>query len=92
MPVIEVDLGDDHADLTSHDTFVAGVPYATFDRLRREDPVSWWEEADGRGFWALTRYQDVITASRQPEMFSSARGIRLEVFEGSRLSPTVRPS
>lgn len=85
MPVIEVDLGDDHADLTSHDTFVAGVPYATFDRLRREDPVSWWEEADGRGFWALTRYQDVITASRQPEMFSSARGIRLEDMDSEEL-------
>lgn len=78
MSVIEVDLGDDHADITRHDTFVAGVPYATFDRLRREDPVSWWEEEDGRGFWALTRYEDVIAASRQPEIFSSSRGIRLE--------------
>ena len=76
--MIEVELGDDHADITRHDTFVAGVPYATFDRLRREDPVSWWDEEEGRGFWALTRYQDVIAASRQPEIFSSARGIRLE--------------
>ncbi|MHB1929891.1 MAG: cytochrome P450 [Acidimicrobiales bacterium] len=74
----EVDLGDDRADITEHDTFVTGVPYATFDRLRREEPVSWWEENDGRGFWALTRYQDVIAASRQPEIFSSAMGIRLE--------------
>lgn len=78
MSVIEVDLGDDHADITSHDTFVTGVPYATFDRLRREDPVSWWDEPDGRGFWALTRYADVITAERQPEIFSSSQGIRLE--------------
>ncbi len=78
MSVIEVELGDDHADITRHDTFVAGVPYATFDRLRREDPVSWWDEEDGRGFWSLTRYGEVIAASRQPEIFSSARGIRLE--------------
>jgi len=85
MPVIEVDLGDDHADLTSHDTFVAGVPYATFDRLRIEDPVSWWDEDDGNGFWALTRYRDVIAASRQPELFSSARGIRLEDMDDEEL-------
>lgn len=85
MPVIEVEPGDDHADLTSHDTFVAGVPYATFDRLRREDPVSWWEEGDGSGFWALTRYQDVVTASRRPEVFSSARGIRLEDMDEEEL-------
>jgi hypothetical protein len=83
--VIEVEPGDDHADLTSHDTFVAGVPYATFDRLRREDPVSWWEEGDGSGFWALTRYQDVVTASRRPEVFSSARGIRLEDMDEEEL-------
>ena len=41
--------GDAHADITSHDTYVDGVPHATFARLRREDPVSWWDEADGSG-------------------------------------------
>src|SRR6056297_3639275 len=50
MPVTtsepEIDLGDDHADITSHDTFVRGVPHATFQRLRREDPISWFPEAD----------------------------------------------
>ncbi len=86
MSAIGVDLGDDHADITSHDTFVAGVPYATFDRLRREDPVSWWEEADGRGFWAVTRYEDVVGASRRPELFSSARGIRLEDMDDEELA------
>lgn len=74
----EVELGDDHADIRSHDTFVAGVPYATFDRLRREDPVSWWDEDDGRGFWAVTRYDDVLHVSRNADIFSSAQGIRLE--------------
>ena len=29
---------DAHADLTRHDTFVGGVPHATFARLRREIP------------------------------------------------------
>lgn len=78
MSTVELDLGDDHADITSHDTYTAGVPYATFERLRREDPVSWWDEADGSGFWAVTGYEDVLAVSRQSNLFSSAQGIRLE--------------
>ncbi len=69
----------EHADITSHDTYVAGVPHATFARLRRDDPVSWTPEPDGgRGFWSLTKYDDVLYASRHTELFSSAQGIRLE--------------
>jgi cytochrome P450 len=75
--VIELDLGDDHADITDHDTYVHGVPHGTFARLRRDDPVSWWDDGDD-GFWAVTRYQDVLAVSRQTELFSSAQGIRLE--------------
>jgi cytochrome P450 len=85
LSVIEVELGDDHADITSHDTFVGGVPYATFDRLRRDDPVSWWDEPDGRGFWAVTRYADVVAVSRETGTFSSASGIRLEDMDGEEL-------
>ena len=72
------DLGDPDADITRHDTFVAGVPHATFARLRRDDPVSWWDEADGSGFWAVTRYDDVLEVSRAHETFTVTKGIRLE--------------
>ncbi len=73
---------DDHADLTSHDTFVTGVPHATFQRLRREEPVAWYDEADGNsGFWAVTRYDDVLAVSREHETFTSARGIRMEEMD-----------
>jgi len=85
MPVTtsepEIDLGDDHADITSHDTFVRGVPHATFQRLRREDPISWFPEADGSGFWAVTKYRDIIDVSRDPDTFTSTRGIRLEEMD-----------
>ena len=47
-------------------------------RLRDEDPVSWWPETDGPGLWAVTRYDDVVTVSRQSQVFSSALGIRIE--------------
>ena len=70
--------GDAHADITSHDTFAQGVPHATFERLRRDDPVCWIERGEGLGFWAVTRHEDVITINRDHARFSSAHGIRIE--------------
>lgn len=72
------DLGASDADLTDHEAFTSVVPHATFRRLRQEDPVSWWDEDDGSGFWAVTRYEDALTVSRDVALFSSAFGIRLE--------------
>ena len=67
------------ADITSHDTYVNGVPRATFRYLRENDPVHWTEESNGgRGFWSLTTYDDVLFASRNTDVFSSRQGIRLE--------------
>lgn len=75
---VEIDLGEAYADITSHDTYINGVPHATFKRLRDEEPVSWWAEKEGSGFWAVTRYEDVLAVSHQPRLFTSTRGIRLE--------------
>jgi len=69
---------DGYADLTSHDTFVAGAPHNTFARLRREDPVHWTDYADGQGFWSITRHADITEMNRNHAVFSSARGIRME--------------
>ncbi len=70
--------GDRHADILDPDVYVHGVPHAAFQRLRNEDPVSWWPEPDGPGLWAVTRYDDVVAVSRQSQVFSSAKGIRIE--------------
>ncbi len=73
------------ADITSHDTFVEGIPHDTFRHLRDNDPVSWWDEADGSGFWSITRFDDVRQASHDYETFSSAKGIRLEEMDEEEL-------
>ncbi len=66
-------------DITDHDVFVDGVPHETFRQLRDNDPVSWWDERDGgSGFWAVTRYDDLLTVSRDVETFRSGEGITLE--------------
>jgi len=47
-------------------------------RLRRERPVAWHQHPDsGRGFWSLTRFDDIVAASRDWETFSSAYGIQV---------------
>ena len=51
-----------------------------FAKLRAERPVSFHEEPEfvgfpkGPGFWSLTRYDDVVRASRDSETFISGKG------------------
>lgn len=61
-------------DLTDHARFAERVPHEMFVTLRREDPVHWQEEADGRGFWAVTRHPDIIAVAKDWRTFSSERG------------------
>ena len=62
---------------------------AAFAVLRRENPVPWSRPADSdllppeqnlKGFWSLTKHEDIRFASRHPEIFSSAEGITVEDF------------
>jgi cytochrome P450 len=55
--------------------------------LRQESPVFWSRapesdllppELNTHGFWSLTKYEDIRTASRNPKLFSSAQGISME--------------
>ena len=53
------------------------VPYEEFGRLRRESPVAWSPD-EGSGFWSVSRYADIVAASRDVATFSSARGVSFE--------------
>jgi len=47
-------------------------------RLRHERPIAWHQHPDsGRGFWSMTRFDDIAAASRDWETFSSAYGIQV---------------
>lgn len=68
-----------HLNLADHDSFANGVPHKTFERLRKEDPVSWTEgDETAKGFWSLTRHEDISYANREGLIFSSGQGIRIE--------------
>jgi cytochrome P450 len=65
----------DGVDLTNIRSFTRGQPYADFARMRAEAPVMWHPEPlDGPGFWAVTRYADVMAVNGDPETFSSQTG------------------
>jgi cytochrome P450 len=66
--------------------FSAGVPHDVFRAMRRDTPIAWVDEPvlirhnstgrfaqRGRGYWAVTRYADVLEASCSPAVYSSAR-------------------
>jgi cytochrome P450 len=72
VAVAAFDLG---ADLASHDTFAESVPHDAFARARREAPVFWHPEASpNHGFWAVTKWADLVTVHRDFRTFSSERG------------------
>jgi cytochrome P450 len=50
-------------------------PYPTYAWMREHAPVYRNEERD---FWALSRYDDVLSALRNPRLFSNRNGISLE--------------
>jgi cytochrome P450 len=55
--------------------------------LRRDRPVSWQRPAEGMatlpgredpGYWAVLRHGDVMTVSRNPEIYCSSKGFQIE--------------
>ena len=62
-------------DLYDPDVFTKGPPYGAFADLRANAPVAWNDEpGERRGFWSVTRYDDVMRVNGDPQTFSSQRG------------------
>lgn len=70
-------------DLTSHDTFVAEIPHGFFAEKRRDDPVFWHlDRPPIRGFWCVTKHEDLVAVHKDPRTFSSEVGqVRIEDLE-----------
>ena len=56
--------------------FVDHDPHPLWQRLRKEDPIH-WTEGVVRGFWSITRYDDIIAVVSEPNLFTSAQLISL---------------
>ncbi|TYB63369.1 cytochrome P450 [Nonomuraea sp. PA05] len=65
-----------HIDLVDRDIYAnAGPPHDQLAWLRTNSPVHWHEGEPG--FWAVTRYEDVVHVSRHSDLFSSHRKLAL---------------
>src|SRR5689334_12930375 len=74
--------GYDQVDLSSHGFWAQSAEERdlAFAELRRARPISWQRPAEGSllededdpGYWAVVRHEDVVTVSRNHEVFSSA--------------------
>lgn len=62
-------------DIVDPDLYVErGYPHEEWALLRREAPVFYYERPDvDPPFWAVTKHADILTVSRQPELFRSSQ-------------------
>ncbi len=80
MTEIVADREHIEVDLTDAEVYRHGFPHDLFTTLRRDSPVGWQVFPEGFpgshdvGFWVLSRYEDVQTVSREPELFSAYDG------------------
>jgi cytochrome P450 len=69
----------DRLDIISNQTYAEnGYPHEAWRILRREDPVHWFERPGVLPFWAITKHEDIVQISKNPEVFRNAP--RLAVF------------
>ncbi len=76
MNVDEIDL----SDIVGFWALPLPMREAAFATLRRERPIAFFEEPEiiglpkGPGYWAVTRYADVVEASKRSDVFCSGQG------------------
>ena len=73
-------MDNEHIDLTRPEFWMAD-PYPTLARLRSTDPVHYHDTA-AHPFWALTRHDDIVAVSKNPETFCSSKGIAIQGGSG----------
>ena len=61
-------------DIYDADVFAVGMPHEQWAWLRRNAPVYFHEEPEGRGFWAITKYEDIVQCHADNNLFSSYEG------------------
>ncbi|MDX6547510.1 MAG: hypothetical protein QOG33_1060 [Gaiellales bacterium] len=68
---MSLNLADIHLD---NDAFAERVPHETFALMRDQAPVHWYDWEHGKGFWCITRYDDIVAVMKDWHSFSSETG------------------
>jgi cytochrome P450 len=64
IPLDQIDVAD--AELFETDTL-----WGYFERLRKEDPVHYCSDSEFGPYWSITKFDDIVTVEKQPEIYSS---------------------
>ncbi|WP_439031270.1 cytochrome P450 [Gordonia terrae] len=64
-------------DLMDLGPFIDGTENMMLAQLREHEPLHWNDEAEGPGFWSVTRYDDVIRVVTDPETFINGDGTQI---------------
>ena len=66
----------ENIDILEPTQFTTAVPHDQFTVLRHEAPIFWHKEANSErgGYWALTKYEDIVEVSKNAKLFSSEVG------------------
>jgi cytochrome P450 len=77
MPSPEVQSELTFPDLANPQTFVSAVPYDAF-KAMQDLPGLYWNPTDvgtrNGGFWAVTRWDDIVAIEKDPGTFTSTKG------------------
>jgi len=68
-------MNQDDFNLVNQMFFASGDPHSVWKRLRAEDPVHWTEGGLSRGFWSVTKLEDVQAVYRDAATFKSGYGL-----------------
>jgi methyl-branched lipid omega-hydroxylase len=78
VPTPTTTLSLDEINPASFDFWLRDDVEGALAKLRHERPVAWHQHPDsGKGFWSITRFDDVAAVTRDWETFSSAHGIQV---------------
>jgi len=61
----------DQIDVTDSELWSTDTHWGYFERLRSEDPVHYCEDSEFGPYWSVTKYDDIVTVEKNPEIYSS---------------------
>ena len=70
IPLEQIDVSDSELWLTD-------THWGYFERLRREDPIHYCAESEFGPYWSVTKFDDIVTVEKDPELFSSEPNITI---------------
>lgn len=69
-----------------------GYPWAEWAQLRRDAPVQHFDPSGWPAFWAITRHEQIVEVSKQPELFLNEPGMTMVPLrdDAEPASPPIR--